>query len=90
MDAFRKPRGGARQRRRAARTRSPDAVEHALTAEKPRTRYLVGRDAKLRARALERLPRTGFRDSVPSAPLLVSAASALYSFPTLRETKELP
>ena len=32
-----------------------DAVEHALTAEKPRTRYLVGRDAKLRAR-VERLP----------------------------------
>jgi NAD(P)-dependent dehydrogenase (short-subunit alcohol dehydrogenase family) len=27
-----------------------EAVEHALTAEKPRTRYLVGRDAKLRAR----------------------------------------
>jgi NAD(P)-dependent dehydrogenase (short-subunit alcohol dehydrogenase family) len=27
-----------------------DAVEHALTAEKPKTRYLVGRDAKLRAR----------------------------------------
>jgi NAD(P)-dependent dehydrogenase (short-subunit alcohol dehydrogenase family) len=32
-----------------------DAVEHALTAERPRTRYLVGRDARLRARA-ERLP----------------------------------
>jgi len=32
-----------------------DAVEHALTAPKPRTRYLVGRDAKLRAR-VERLP----------------------------------
>jgi NAD(P)-dependent dehydrogenase (short-subunit alcohol dehydrogenase family) len=32
-----------------------DAVEHALTAEKPKTRYLVGRDAKLRAR-VERLP----------------------------------
>jgi hypothetical protein len=32
-----------------------DAVEHALTAEKPRTRYLDGRDAKLRAR-VERLP----------------------------------
>ena len=32
-----------------------DAVEHALTAEKPRTRYLVGRDAKLRRR-VERLP----------------------------------
>jgi NAD(P)-dependent dehydrogenase (short-subunit alcohol dehydrogenase family) len=30
-------------------------VEHALTADKPRTRYLVGRDAKLRAR-VERLP----------------------------------
>lgn len=32
-----------------------DAVEHALMADKPRTRYLVGRDAKLRAR-VERLP----------------------------------
>ena len=32
-----------------------DAVEHALTAEKPKTRYLVGRDAKLRAR-VELLP----------------------------------
>ena len=31
------------------------AVEHALTAKKPRTRYLVGPDAKRRAR-LERLP----------------------------------
>ena len=31
------------------------AVEHALMAEKPRTRYLVGRDAKLRAR-VQRLP----------------------------------
>ena len=31
------------------------AVEHALTADKPHTRYLVGRDAKLRAR-VERLP----------------------------------
>lgn len=31
------------------------AVEHALTSVKPRTRYLVGRDAKLRAR-VERLP----------------------------------
>jgi NAD(P)-dependent dehydrogenase (short-subunit alcohol dehydrogenase family) len=30
-------------------------VEHALTARRPRTRYLVGRDAKLRAR-VERLP----------------------------------
>jgi NAD(P)-dependent dehydrogenase (short-subunit alcohol dehydrogenase family) len=31
------------------------AVEHALTAARPKTRYLVGRDARLRAR-LERLP----------------------------------
>ena len=30
-------------------------VEHALTAARPRTRYLVGRDAKLRAR-VQRLP----------------------------------
>lgn len=32
-----------------------DAVEHALTAAKPRTRYLVGPDAKRRAR-VQRLP----------------------------------
>jgi NAD(P)-dependent dehydrogenase (short-subunit alcohol dehydrogenase family) len=31
------------------------AVEHALSARRPRTRYLVGRDARIRA-ALERLP----------------------------------
>jgi NAD(P)-dependent dehydrogenase (short-subunit alcohol dehydrogenase family) len=38
----------------------PDAVatkvEHALTARRPRTRYLVGRDAKLRARLAKVLP----------------------------------
>jgi NAD(P)-dependent dehydrogenase (short-subunit alcohol dehydrogenase family) len=32
-----------------------EAVEHALTAPRPKTRYLVGRDARRRAR-LERLP----------------------------------
>jgi NAD(P)-dependent dehydrogenase (short-subunit alcohol dehydrogenase family) len=32
-----------------------DAVVHALTADPPRTRYVVGRDARLRAR-LQRLP----------------------------------
>jgi NAD(P)-dependent dehydrogenase (short-subunit alcohol dehydrogenase family) len=32
-----------------------DAVVHALTSEKPRTRYLVGRDAKRRAR-VQKLP----------------------------------
>ena len=31
------------------------AIEHALTASRPKTRYLVGRDAKLRAR-VQRLP----------------------------------
>ena len=31
------------------------AVEHALTSPKPRTRYVVGPDAKRRAR-VERLP----------------------------------
>ena len=31
------------------------AVEHALTASRPKTRYVVGRDARIRA-AIERLP----------------------------------
>ena len=44
------------------------AVEHALTAETPKTRYLVGRDAKLRA-AIERLPDC-LRDRVISRALL--------------------
>jgi NAD(P)-dependent dehydrogenase (short-subunit alcohol dehydrogenase family) len=35
-------------------------VEHALTAERPRTRYLVGRDAKLRARLAGVLPDRTF------------------------------
>jgi NAD(P)-dependent dehydrogenase (short-subunit alcohol dehydrogenase family) len=33
-----------------------DVVEHALTAGRPRTRYLVGRDAKIRARLAKVLP----------------------------------
>ena len=44
------------------------AVEHALTAEKPKTRYLVGRDAKLR-RTIERLPDR-LRDRVIAKALL--------------------
>lgn len=32
-----------------------DAIAHALTSRRPRTRYLVGRDARIRA-AIERLP----------------------------------
>jgi hypothetical protein len=31
-------------------------VEHALTARKPKTRYLVGRDAKIRAKLAKVLP----------------------------------
>ena len=38
------------------------AVEHALTARRPKARYLVGRDAHLRA-WIERLP-TGLRDRI--------------------------
>jgi NAD(P)-dependent dehydrogenase (short-subunit alcohol dehydrogenase family) len=45
-----------------------DTVEHALTAERPRARYLVGRDAKLRA-GVERLPNR-LRDRVYQRLLL--------------------
>jgi NAD(P)-dependent dehydrogenase (short-subunit alcohol dehydrogenase family) len=57
---------------RAAKAASPDtvvrAIEHALTAERPRTRYLVGRDARLRA-GIERLPDR-LRDRVIAKALL--------------------
>lgn len=54
--------------RRLALSRGPggdpadvaNAVEHALTAERPKARYVVGRDARMRA-WIERLP-TGLRD----------------------------
>jgi NAD(P)-dependent dehydrogenase (short-subunit alcohol dehydrogenase family) len=36
--------------------RVAEVIEHALTARRPRTRYLVGRDAKLRARLRDLLP----------------------------------
>jgi NAD(P)-dependent dehydrogenase (short-subunit alcohol dehydrogenase family) len=45
-----------------------NAIVHALTAERPHTRYLVGRDAKLRA-AIERLPDR-LRDRVVTRSLL--------------------
>lgn len=52
--------------KRGAAGAGPDAVaravEHALTAERPKPRYLVGRDAKIRAR-IQRLP-TRLRDRV--------------------------
>ena len=44
------------------------AVEHALTARRPRTRYLVGRDARIRA-ALQLLPDR-LRDRVLTRALL--------------------
>jgi NAD(P)-dependent dehydrogenase (short-subunit alcohol dehydrogenase family) len=37
-----------------------DEIAHALTARKPRTRYLVGREAKLRWAAAKRLPDRAF------------------------------
>jgi NAD(P)-dependent dehydrogenase (short-subunit alcohol dehydrogenase family) len=45
----------ARASNAAPADRVARAVEHALTARRPRTRYLVGRDARIRA-AVERLP----------------------------------
>jgi NAD(P)-dependent dehydrogenase (short-subunit alcohol dehydrogenase family) len=44
------------------------AVEHALTAQRPKTRYVVGRDAKIRA-TIERLPDR-LRDRVYRRALL--------------------
>jgi NAD(P)-dependent dehydrogenase (short-subunit alcohol dehydrogenase family) len=45
-----------------------EAIEHALTSPRPRTRYVVGRDARTRA-ALERLP-TAVRDRILARILL--------------------
>jgi len=55
MEAFRRLAA-----KRAAGSAAPPeivarAIEHALLSEQPQTRYLVGRDAKIRA-AIERLP----------------------------------
>jgi NAD(P)-dependent dehydrogenase (short-subunit alcohol dehydrogenase family) len=54
LDAFGRVAAAAGRRAEPAE-RVADAVEHALTAERPKTRYLVGRDARLRA-GIERLP----------------------------------
>jgi NAD(P)-dependent dehydrogenase (short-subunit alcohol dehydrogenase family) len=67
IDAFRRV-AGARSAKAAPADTVAAAVEHALTAERPRTRYLVGRDAKLRA-ALEHLPDRA-RDRVVTRALL--------------------
>jgi NAD(P)-dependent dehydrogenase (short-subunit alcohol dehydrogenase family) len=55
-------------RRGAPVERVAETIEHALTAERPRTRYLVGRDARIRA-GVERLPDR-WRDSVYERLLL--------------------
>jgi NAD(P)-dependent dehydrogenase (short-subunit alcohol dehydrogenase family) len=54
MEAFRKAAADAERRAEAADLVAV-AVEHALTAERPKTRYLVGRDARRRD-LVERLP----------------------------------
>jgi NAD(P)-dependent dehydrogenase (short-subunit alcohol dehydrogenase family) len=54
MAAFRKA-AAAAGRRGESPDRVAEVIEHALRAERPKTRYLVGRDAKLRA-GFERLP----------------------------------
>jgi NAD(P)-dependent dehydrogenase (short-subunit alcohol dehydrogenase family) len=54
VEAFGRAAAAAGRRGESA-DRVADAVEHALTAPRPKTRYLVGRDAKLRA-GFERLP----------------------------------
>ena len=54
LQAFRRA-AAERSSKRAAPVEVADAVEHALTAGRPKTRYLVGPDAKRRAR-VQRLP----------------------------------
>ncbi len=67
--AFRRAATAAGRRGQPAE-RVAEAVEHALTADRPKTRYLVGRDAKLRA-GFERLPDR-LRDRVYERALLRS------------------
>ena len=67
IEAFRAAAAG-RAAKAAPATNVAAAVEHALTAESPKTRYLVGRDAKIR-RTIERLPDP-LRDRVIKKALL--------------------
>jgi NAD(P)-dependent dehydrogenase (short-subunit alcohol dehydrogenase family) len=67
IEAFR-ARAAARARKAAPADRVAQAVEHALTSGRPKTRYLVGRDARIRA-AIERLPDR-LRDRVLARALL--------------------
>ena len=60
--------------KRSAKAAPPElvvrAIEHALTSGRPKTRYLVGRDAKIRA-TIERLPDR-LRDRILTKALLDS------------------
>ena len=67
IDRFRRV-TAARAAKAASADLVADAIEHALTAARPRPRYLVGRDAKIRA-AIERLPDR-LRDRVLTRALL--------------------
>jgi NAD(P)-dependent dehydrogenase (short-subunit alcohol dehydrogenase family) len=69
IDHFRKV-AAARAANAAPTELVAEAVEHALTAERPKTRYLVGRDARIRA-ALQKLPDRS-RDRVLTRALLKS------------------
>jgi NAD(P)-dependent dehydrogenase (short-subunit alcohol dehydrogenase family) len=55
LEAFRRAAAERSSKRAAPVETVADAVEHALTSPKPKTRYLVGPDAKRRAR-VQRLP----------------------------------
>ena len=55
VDKFRRLAARGRSEQRSPADEVAKAVEHALTAKKPQTRYLVGPDAKRRAR-VQRLP----------------------------------
>jgi NAD(P)-dependent dehydrogenase (short-subunit alcohol dehydrogenase family) len=55
IEAFRRLAATRSQTQAAPAARVAAAVEHALTSQSPRTRYLVGADAKRRA-ALQKLP----------------------------------
>jgi NAD(P)-dependent dehydrogenase (short-subunit alcohol dehydrogenase family) len=67
IEAFQAAAAG-RAAKAAPTDRVAAAVEHALTAERAKTRYLVGRDAKIR-RTMERLPDR-LRDRVIAKALL--------------------
>ena len=67
IDHFRRV-AAARSSRAAPVESVAAAVEHALTAQHPKTRYVVGRDAKIRA-TIERLPDR-LRDRVYRRALL--------------------